>query len=94
MCPGAEGYGLNPFIYQYSTDTELVNRVSGLGALVEVMLGGEVDQTLRATIDRCLMGFYRGEMMKAATSDEVLGTTGMLGFHSYSGVRRGKELGR
>ena len=89
--PGAEGYGLNPFIYQYSTDTELVNRVSGLGALVEVMLGGEVDQTLRATIDRCLMGFYRGEMMKAATSDEVLGTTGMLGFHSYleSGEAKG-----
>lgn len=81
--PGAEGYGLNPFIYKYENDTEMVNRVSGLGALVEVMLGGEVDQNLRASIDRCLMGFYRQEMLRAQSSDEVLGKTGMEGFYGY-----------
>ena len=91
--PGAEGYGLNPFIYKYVGDTELVNRVSGLGALVEVMLGGEVDQTLRATIDRCLMGFYRSEMLKANSSEDVLGSGGMLSFHAFLDSVDGRDWG-
>ena len=91
--PGAEGYGLNPFIYKYVNDTELVNRVSGLGALVEVMLGGEVDQNLRATIDRSLMGYYRSEMLKAESSDTVLGSGGMLSFHAFLDSVDGKDWG-
>ena len=81
--PGAEGFGLNPFIYRYANDTELVNRVAGLGSLVEVMLGGDVEDNLRATVDRCLMGFYRQQMIAAKSAEEVLGTGGMEAFYSY-----------
>ena len=91
--PGAEGYGLNPFIYTYSNDTELVNRVSGLGALVEVMLGGDVAQNLRASIDRCLMGFYRKEMMAVKDSREVLGKGGMESFHGFLESEEAKDMG-
>lgn len=94
--PGAEGYGLNPFIYKYVNDTELVNRVSGLGALVEVMLGGEVEEDLRASIDRCLVGFYKDEMGQAIASgqvDDVLGRGGMESFFGYLQGDEAKEWG-
>ena len=91
--PGAEGYGLNPFIYTYSNDTELVHRVSGLGHLVEVMLGGDVDQSLRASIDRCLMGFYRREMLRVRDSGDVLGRGGMESFHDYLDGEEARDMG-
>ena len=91
--PGAEGFGLNPFIYRYTNDTELVNRVSGLGALVEVMLGGDVEDELRASVDRCLMGFYRQEMLAAKSAEEVLGRGGMESFYGYLEGDEAKEMG-
>ena len=79
--PGSPGYGLNPFLIGYSDEGDLAKRISSLGSLVAVMLEGQVDQTLKASIDACLMGFYRKELIERGGG--LLARGGMSAFHEY-----------
>jgi hypothetical protein len=87
--PGSKGYGLNPFVFQYSEDSmvadvtdNLVGRVASLGSLVGVMLEGEVNQDRKATIDHCLTEFYDDELQRSDGSG-MLGRGGMKAFHDF-----------
>ena len=80
--PGSPGYGLNPFIVGYTEEGDLTKRISSLCSLVGVMLEGELDQNRKAQIDRCLTGFYAGELKRVGPG-EMLGQGGIQGFHDY-----------
>ena len=84
--PGTPGYGLNPFIVRYTGQGDLAQRVSSLSSLVNVMLEGKVDLDLKASIDRCLMDFYLGELDKFSEEERAgarLGSGGMAAFHDF-----------
>ena len=92
--PGSPGYGLNPFVVGFTEEGDLTKRISSLASLVGVMLEGQVNQHLKAVIDRCLTGFYARELKKGLT---VLGEGGMKEFHEYlesddAEGKGGKEL--
>ena len=70
--PGSPGYGLNPFVVGYTEEGDLTKRVSSLCSLIGVMLEGDVDQDLKAVIDRCLTGFYAKEL-RESDGTRVLG---------------------
>ena len=89
--PGSPGYGLNPFVIGYSDEGDLAKRISSLGSLVAVMLEGQVDQDLKASIDACLMGFYRRELVE--TGGGFLGRGGMTAFHEFLERDEAKEKG-
>lgn len=94
--PGCPGYGLNPFIVRYTGLGDLASRVASLNALVNVMLEGKVDLDLKATIDRCLMDFYMGELReipKEERNGARLGSGGMAGFHEFLGSDRCQAQG-
>ena len=80
--PGSPGYGLNPFVVGYTEEGDLTKRVSSLCSLVGVMLEGELDQDLKAVIDRCLTGFYAKEL-REAKGNHILGQGGMASFYEY-----------
>ena len=84
--PGSKGYGLNPFVFRYAPDSDfegdLTRRVASLGALVGVMLEGNLDQELKATIDHCLTRFYDREY-RESRGEPVLGKGGMKSFHDF-----------
>lgn len=80
--PGSPGHGLNPFVVGYTEEGDLTKRISSLCSLVGVMLEGQVDQDLKAVIDRCLTGFY-AEELKNDSGSKMLGKGGMAAFHEY-----------
>ncbi len=82
--PGSPGHGMNPFLVTYTGDKgDLTSRISSLGSLVGVMLEGEMDVERKASIDRCLTGFYAGEMKALESGDPVMGKGGMMAFYEY-----------
>lgn len=81
--PGSPGFGLNPFMLGYTNRGDLAKRVSSLCSLVGVMLEGELDQDLKAVIDRSLMGFYAHELRKASDQDRILGRGGIGAICEY-----------
>ena len=89
--PGSPGHGLNPFVIGYSNEGDLAKRITSLGSLVAVMLEGQVDQRLKASIDACLMGFYRSELREKRGG--ILGRGGMGKFHEYLESDEGSVLG-
>ena len=90
--PGSPGYGLNPFLIGYTDEGDLTKRISSLGSLIGVMLEGRVEQHLKASIDRCLIGFYQRELEKAGGS-RTLGNGGMAEFHEFLGSTDAREMG-
>ena len=86
--PGAPGHGLNPFIVSYIDDGNLSNRIASLGGLVGVMLEGSANQEMKASIDRCLSGFYQEEYRRVREEQPrnpkpVLGEGGISSFYEY-----------
>ena len=82
--PGSPGHGLNPFLIVYTGEDGLTDRISSLGALVGVMLEGDVDTRRKAAIDRCLIGFYAEERRRVGGGmGALLGDNGMRGFYGY-----------
>ena len=83
--PGSPGFGLNPFVIGYTNQGDLAKRVSSLCSLVGVMLEGELDQDLKAVIDRCLSGYYARELKLAAARDgeRILGRGGIAAVGDY-----------
>ena len=90
--PGSPGYGLNPFAVGYTEEGDLTKRVSSLCSLVGVMLEGELDQDLKAVVDRCLTGFYAHELRESG-SHRMLGQGGMAAFHSYLTSEEARDAG-
>lgn len=90
--PGSPGYGLNPFVIGYSDPGDLAMRVSSLCSLVGVMLEGQVDQSLKASIDRCLTGFYERELLERG-EHALLGTGGIVDFHKYLLTPEAESMG-
>lgn len=91
--PGSPGYGLNPFMVGYTNRGDLAKRVSSLCSLVGVMLEGELDQDMKAIIDRSLMGFYGMELRKATDQDRILGKGGMIAICEYLESEEAKKWG-
>ena len=93
--PGSPGYGLNPFVVTYRGMGALSNRVSSLGSLLQMMLEGEADQDLKASIDACLMKFYLEQKEELGGRNPVLGQGGIAEFHRFlesgAAARRGGE---
>ena len=94
--PGSKGYGLNPFVVGYTEEDDLTKRVSSLCSLVGVMLEGELNQDLKAVIDRCLTGYYAKELQES-DGRRLLGQGGMESFYQYlisdeAEEAKGKEL--
>ena len=89
--PGSPGYGLNPFVIGYSDEGDLAKRVSSLGSLVGVMLEGQVNQQLKASIDACLMAFYKKELIE--TGGRLLGKGGMTAFHQFLESPAAEDIG-
>ena len=83
--PGSPGFGLNPFVIGFTNQGDLAKRVSSLCSLVGVMLEGELDQDLKAVIDRCLSGYYARELKLAAAAggDRILGRGGIASVGEY-----------
>ena len=84
--PGSKGYGLNPFVFQYSGGSDfegdLTRRVASLCALVGVMLEGNLTQELKASIDHCLTMFYANEVREFGGTG-TLGRGGIGAFHQF-----------
>ena len=96
--PGMPGHGLNPFLATYTNDGDLSKRVASLCGLVGVMLEGNVDQELKASVDRCLSGFYHQELERVRADrprdpSPLLGESGIGGFHDFLCSERAAEWG-
>ena len=79
--PGSPGYGLNPFVIGYTEEGDLTKRISSICSLIGVMLEGELDGEMKASVDRCLIGFYGKELL--TSGGDLLGQGGMAAFHAY-----------
>ncbi len=68
-----------------------------MGSLVGVMLEGELDQSLKASIDECLTAFYARELVSVSGWDQdgprILSQGGMQAFHSFLESPDAKDLG-
>ena len=90
--PGSPGFGLNPFVVAYTGEGDLTKRIASIGTLVGVMLEGQLDRSLKSTIDRCLIGFYAKERVNDDGSG-MLGGGGMVAFHEYLLSDEAREAG-
>ena len=58
--PGEEGQGMNPFVVDTSADqSEIVERISSLSQLIQVMVKGGLDANLKSVLDITLTQFYQ-----------------------------------
>ena len=83
--PGAPGYGLNPFVIDYKNQGDLAQRCRSLNSLICVMLEGQTDIELKATIDRCVTGFYADEIRRLTGDRPAAGQRRHGGLPSLSG---------
>ena len=90
--PGSPGYGLNPFVIGFADAGDLAKRVSSLCSLVGVMLEGQVNQMLKASIDRCMTAFYKAELMRVGNTG-LLGQGGIESFHNFLSTDAAKDMG-
>ena len=90
--PGAPGHGLNPFAMGFTEEGDLAKRIASLRALVGVMLEGDLDGELKATIDRALSGFYAKELSEREPGGR-LGTGGVHSFYEYLQTDVAKAFG-
>ena len=57
--PGEEGQGMNPFVVDMTADaSEIVERISSLSQLIQVMVKGGLDANLKSVLDVTLTNFY------------------------------------
>ena len=89
--PGSPGFGLNPFVIGYTEEGDLTKRISSICSLIGVMLEGELDGDMKASVDRCLIGFYGKELMESG--GDLLGQGGMAAFHKYLESPAAEEAG-
>ena len=90
--PGSPGYGLNPFVVRYTGAGDLTRRIASLCSLVAVMLEGNVDQDLKAIIDRCVSGFFAKELREKGRGSP-LGAGGMTDFDLYLHTEEAADAG-
>ncbi|MCY4579265.1 MAG: DUF87 domain-containing protein [Chloroflexi bacterium] len=57
LTPGVPGQGMNPFVVA-ETGAELMERIQNLINLVQVMIGQNLDPTLRASLDNAMTTYY------------------------------------
>lgn len=90
--PGKPGFGLNPFMVKFSGIADLSDRQSSLCSLIGVMMQGDVDHELEASIDASISRFYRKELREAVADrkgndDTVLGRGGIGALYQF--LKRG-----
>ena len=89
--PGSPGFGLNPFVIGYVEEGDLTKRIASIASLIGVMLEGELNADLRASVDRCLVGFYGKELLESES--DLLGQGGIAAFHAYLMGEEAQEYG-
>ena len=92
--PGAKGFGLNPFLIGFTDEADLYKRIASLSSLIVMMLGDNLSDDLKATIDRCLVGFYNKELAEfEGEGRKMLGVGGISDFYAYLDTSEAREWG-